>query len=63
MALRLNRGKYSPRLLNRDRHQCANPHKRGEQTDANQYDGKVPGRLTNNAARDFRHNFTKSGRH
>jgi hypothetical protein len=63
MASSLDRGKQSPRLLNRDRHQCANPHNRGEQTNANQYDGEILGRLTNNAARVFRHKPTKSLRH
>jgi hypothetical protein len=55
--------KRSPSLLNRDSQCSDNPHKRGEQTDANQYEGNISGRLTNGAARNLRHKLTTRWRH
>ena len=54
---------HRPDSFNCEGHNGAGPQNRGNQTNTDQQDGKILGRLTNNVARDFRHTLTNSGRH
>jgi len=50
--------KRGPSSFERKCYNNADPQHRGNQTNSDQYAWKILGRLTNNAARDFRHTLT-----
>jgi hypothetical protein len=55
--------KHRPDSFDSESHDGAGPQNRGHETNADQQDGEIHGRLTDKAAHEFRHSFTKSGRH